>query len=159
MQMICEHIHVTIVCQCMEATAEGRKWDKKGTSERQWSDLRSIGSDIRGCMTERQPKKYIKQHISHPQVETGRWSSQCQAAWCQLIWWDAAAAVREELQKHTADLEAVWNSTMRNKIEIFEKKKNSGGPFSWGLQFLYIAYSTQCQEYPHCIQKFCFIHK
>lgn len=124
MQMICEPMHVTVAFQCTEPTAEGRKkGDKMGTSERQWSELRSIGSDIRGCVSERQPKKYIKQHISHPQVETGRWSSQCQAAWCQLIWRDAAAVRAGSAKRHTADLEAVWNSTMRNKIEIWGKKE------------------------------------
>lgn len=75
-------------------------------------------------MSERQFKKYMKQHISHLQVETDRWGSQCQTAWCQLNWQDAAAAVeREVLQKHTADPEAVWNSTIRGKIEIFPKKE------------------------------------
>lgn len=79
--------------------------------------MHSIGSDICGCMSERQLKKYIKQHISQPQVETSRWSSQCQAAWCRLIWraTAAAAAVRDEAQNAAADLEALLNSTMRRK--------------------------------------------
>lgn len=83
--------------------------------------MHSIGSDICGCMSERKLKKYIKQHISQPQVETSRWSSQCQAAWCRLIWRAAAAAVRDKAQNDAADLDAVLNTTMRRKRK--EKKQ------------------------------------
>lgn len=125
-------------CLSVHGTNSWRKI-KKGTSERQWSESRSTGSDIRGRMSERQPKKYIKQHISHPQVETGRWSSQWKAAWCQLIWRDAAA-VKAELQKtHRWP----WGTLRFNNEEWNRKlwgKKNSGGPLS--PRFLFIAHST-----------------
>lgn len=51
---------VTAAFQCT-----GGKGDKEGTSERQWSDFCSTDGDIRGRMSEKQPKKSIKQHISH----------------------------------------------------------------------------------------------
>lgn len=117
--------------------SRGKQIKQRQTSERQWSDSHRIGSDIRGCMTERQPKKYIKQHISHPQVETCWWSSQCQAAWCRLIWQDAA--LHEQSCRNTADLEAVWDSAMsksagwrsvffRYVVTIFSKSKSNSHP-------------------------------
>lgn len=146
--------HVTIVCQHREPIAEGKRDKKRRTSERQWSDLHSIGSDIRGCMSERRLKKYIKQHISHPQVETGRWSSQCQTAWCQLIWRAAAvAAVWDEPQKDTTDLEAVWNSTMRSRRRKKTKKQWRSILLRPVVRIYSMFHSQAC---PHCIQKFRF---
>lgn len=80
-----------------------------------------------------------------PQVETGRWSSQRQAAWCQLIWRDAAAAAaagRAELRKRVADLEEDWNSTTRSRIKISGEGNRTVEQSSILLRSVLLIYST-----------------
>lgn len=83
-----------------------------------------------------------------------RWSSQRQAAWCQLIWWDAGRAA----DTHTADLEAVWNSTIRRKQKSLERRTTVQVRFPqvWASAWQHVP--LRAGEFLH-VQKPSFIHQ